>query len=607
MGKVLVSAVMGVICMIVMGTLLSINMLEVGAGLWGGIGLLSVCLLGTAWMMDHAMRESFKRGKKFAEALNAGNFNNIWEETSGDWQELALAMNKALQSFHDKYKRSLDILNAMPTPFVTFDKARNITFANKALESMTGLKAKDIMGQHCTSLKMAICHTDNCAMECYKRGMPNVTFRQPHIGTLQASIAPIYNSDGELYGYMDMLFDITQDYKNRESIAALHDTVIQSARKAEGISTKQTALFEKVIKHLNATSDVARAQNEASNETVHDVESMLEAMSDITKRASESTSHAQTAQEEAQQGAEMVTQAINDVKELAVQSTTLSEDMQKLNKHTKDVTHIITLIEDIADQTNLLALNAAIEAARAGEAGRGFAVVAEEVRKLAEKTMQATGEVSQAITAIQSSAQMSNQATTQTVQLATESESVISGFGDMLKHILDLDQNVFEEIHLIATSVKEQSEITQQIQDRMHHLSENAQKTVSDMDKSSKELNTLSEFSHQLGDIIRGMRDEKRRAERIPLLIPVVGMLTYKGNASHFQIINISTTGLCLEYKDDQPRAKDEEIVSLAIHQAPWNLQGEATVIWQENQTAGLQWKTPLGLTTEQIKKYANA
>ncbi len=128
--------------------------------------------------------------------------------------------------------------------------------------------------------------------------------------------------------------------------------------------------------------------------------------------------------------------------ELAQSSKSASDKVGNLDAHAQEIGQIVELIRQVAEQTNLLALNAAIEAARAGEAGRGFAVVADEVRKLAERTSQATGEISNRVAKISESSRQSCEHMSQLSENSHQYSVKGQETTTVITHLLSLSENM---------------------------------------------------------------------------------------------------------------------------------------------------------------------
>ncbi len=138
--------------------------------------------------------------------------------------------------------------------------------------------------------------------------------------------------------------------------------------------------------------------------------------------------------------------------------------MERIEHASKQISQIISVIDEIAFQTNLLALNAGVEAARAGEAGKGFAVVAQEVRELAQRSANAAKEIKALIG-------NSEVAVSEGVKLVNET-------GDGLTAIAGLVQAINEHMDAIASAAQEQSVGLGEVNQAVNHMDQATQKNA---------------------------------------------------------------------------------------------------------------------------------
>ena len=273
----------------------------------------------------------------------------------------------------------------------------------------------------------------------------------------------------------------------RQIISSLYQQACQLGGHTCELSNSTERIANEVQEQMEHADTVATAAEEMSN-TIQNVSQNICQMVDLTANVDTSATNGLGVVQETWQCMTTVTESVQ---------LTL-DGIAELERSSASIGDMLSLIEDIADQTNLLALNAAIEAARAGEAGRGFAVVADEVRSLAEKTTKSTKDIERVVGKIQ---EESNRAAanirkeSQLVQTALQQAEEARKQLEEIKNCASSSRMMSE---LLAVAAAEQTSVTGEISDKIHHIS-NAAHGTNQMMKVNME--TFTRFADTVENI----------------------------------------------------------------------------------------------------------
>jgi len=301
--------------------------------------------------------------------------------------------------------------------------------------------------------------------------------------------------------------EIIQSSKQAETAGtAITESIIHFSRGAEeqaGVETEVNELVSQISAAANQVENGAQRQAQDVASAYGIIEQLSTAVGNVVDKANIVAKVASENLGTAEIGKESIDEAISGME--AMRSTVLSsaDKIQALGQKSKQIGEIIEVIDDIAEQTNLLALNAAIEAARAGEHGKGFAVVADEVRKLAERSTRATGEIAELIKGIQDETMQAVDAMEKGTSEVEAANQLTQRVGKAITEMMDSTEEVMMEIASVRSASSQmtvsQDKALESINSIAHIADENIAFTQEVTASSEQVLKSVSDMirSHE--------------------------------------------------------------------------------------------------------------
>ncbi|WP_447778667.1 methyl-accepting chemotaxis protein [Variovorax boronicumulans] len=300
--------------------------------------------------------------------------------------------------------------------------------------------------------------------------------------------------------------DLTQEATVTEDITgAIADSVnytVEELRLLVGnVQNTATRVAQTTSQVENTSTELLAASTEQLREireTGQSVLTMAERINGVSTQAQESATVARQSLQAASSGLQAVQNAIGGMNSIRDQIQETSKRIKRLGESSQEIGEITELISDITEQTNVLALNAAIQAASAGEAGRGFSVVAEEVQRLAERSADATRQISALVKAIQTDTQDAVGAMERSTQGVVEGAKLSDNAGTALTEIDRVSRRLADLIEQISQSASREADSANVVAANIQHIFAVTEQTGEGTRTTAQQVRELSQMAEEL-------------------------------------------------------------------------------------------------------------